>query len=103
MGRKKKHSFVTVRETPGEARIYFLTEKYSPTKEQLVTALNATTFHGLTTGGELDRYRYGEVRIYFNPLYHGAGKRSVAIEKVIQAITTDENVHPRLAVDNIRP
>lgn len=51
-------------------------------KQELRYIINA----GGASGGSLERITRGEIKIYFNPLFHDTSSRDVAVEKMMYAI-----------------
>ena len=69
-----------------EIRIYFCPKMYDPDQDALKQTMNTLVFYSHASGCELNRHRFGEVRIYFNPLYHKKSDRKMATKKVLKAI-----------------
>lgn len=69
-----------------EVQMYFAPKIYSPTKEDLWDAVNSAIYSGIASGCDLDRWRFGEVRLYFNPLYHTDTDRRLAIDRITKVI-----------------
>ena len=70
-----------------EVKIYFCPRQFDPNQDSLRDAVNSAIFYGHASGCELSRHRFGEIRIYFNPLYHKKKDRQKATRKLLNAIT----------------
>ena len=77
---------IAIKEGDNEVQIYFAPKIYNPTKEDLKDAVNSAIYSGIASGCDLDRWRFGEVRLYFNPLYHTDTDRRLAIDRITKVI-----------------
>lgn len=76
-----------------EAKIFFHPAEFTPRVEEIKAAVNALVYAGTCTGASLERLISGEIRLFFNPIYHTTANRHEAIrviEEVVKksAVTT---------------
>ena len=69
-----------------EVKIYFCPKGFSISEHEVEMTVYTMVYGGYCTGAELHRLMNGEVRLYFNPTYHGKKARRKAIGQMINVI-----------------
>lgn len=82
----KKGRKIYLEETETELVFYFNPYDYNVTEEAARDKIGKIITSGGASGSNLDRLKTGEIRVYFNPLFHDYQSRNIAVEQMMYFI-----------------
>ena len=77
---------ICVSEDYDEVKIFFDTKTIGADQAVIKDKLNGLVYNGNCGGYDTTRLLYGDIRVYFNPIYHGALDRRLVIKKVTETL-----------------
>lgn len=76
----------------GEIAFYFSPKEFSPNPDEVREVGRALIYNGDSIGMCDSRLLHGEIRMYFNPMVQNDDNRETVANKILEAITTPNNL-----------
>ncbi len=77
---------VMIEESDIEVIFFFDPHEFGITESEAKAEIRKIINAGGASGGSLERITRGEIRLFFNPLFHDGSSRDVAVEQMLFAI-----------------
>ncbi|MBR2658565.1 hypothetical protein IKD57_01550 [Candidatus Saccharibacteria bacterium] len=77
---------IMIEESDIEVIFFFDPHEFGITESEAKAEIRKIINAGGASGGSLERITRGEIKIYFNPLFHDRYSRNVAVEQMLYAI-----------------
>ncbi|MBR2641396.1 hypothetical protein IKD49_03045 [Candidatus Saccharibacteria bacterium] len=69
-----------------ELGIFFWPRRFDVDRSKMLNVLNSLVFYDECTAFDISRLPRGDIRIFFNPIYHNEHNKNHAIEKVVEVL-----------------
>lgn len=80
-----------VKKNDTEIRMYFDYKRNVPDKTAVTDVVNELIYNGDCIGADLDRLLYGEVKVFFNPIYQDYKGQNHVIKKLKESIKKEDS------------